>query len=140
MWDSTLFRTVNGGETWENVASLDGGPNDFDDMCAPSPDSVWAVQNQNTQGTIWHVRLVDGEDPEVHQFNPFLGLGYVYEGMTCVDDQTALVVGLAIHPIDPSQPKGIIASTTDGGQSWTRHSIPVDDVTFWKVSFVGARR
>ncbi len=58
--DSSLFRTLDGGESWEEVADVEGGPNDFDDMCAPSPDTVWAVQNHSgNQGTIYHVRLVE---------------------------------------------------------------------------------
>jgi photosystem II stability/assembly factor-like uncharacterized protein len=133
---STLFRTLDGGESWEEVANVEGGPNDLDDMCAPSSDTVWAVQNQNTQGTIYHVRVFDAGKPVISDFNP--ASDYVYEGLTCVDDQTALAVGQNFTV--SSLPMGVIVSTTDGGQSWVTHPLPVDDVTFWKVSFVGARR
>ena len=130
-----LYRTVDGGENWENLGELPG-PNDFDDMCAPSSDTVWAVQNESgDQGKILHTRVSE-LGPEVRNFDPVSG--YAYEGLTCVDDQTALAVGQ--NYTDPSLPMGVIVSTTDGGQSWVTHPLPVDDVTFWKVSFVGARR
>ena len=129
-----LYRTVDGGENWENLGELPG-PNDFDDMCAYSADALWLVQYQSYTGDIHHVRLEDGK-VDTKTFTP--DLNYNYEGLTCFDDQTALVVGLTKLP-DVS-PRGIILSTNDGGQTWVRHPLPVDDVEFWKVSFVGARR
>ena len=134
-FDGMIFRTLDGGETWELAAEV--GPNDIDDMCSPSPDTLWAVQYQNTVGFIHHVRVFDVGEPEVRSFNPFDG--YLYEGMTCVDDQTALVVGLKASSSDPLLPDGLIISTSDGGQNWIRHSIP-DNVVLWKTSFVGAQR
>ena len=134
-----LYRTVDGGENWENVGEF-AGSFDFDDMCAPSPDSVWAVLNLSGQsgGEIYHVRVFENKEPEVSIFNP--AGGYAYEGLTCVDDQTVLAVGMKGASLDPSAPDGVIVSTTDGGQSWVKQRLPVDDVAFWKVSFVGARR
>jgi photosystem II stability/assembly factor-like uncharacterized protein len=134
-----LYRTLDGGENWESVGEF-AGRYDFDDMCAPSPDTVWAVLNLGgaSGGTIYHVRVFEDGEPEVRTFRP--APGYSYEGLTCVDDQTALAVGLSGASTDPSLPGGVIVSTTDGGQSWVTHPLPVDDVGFWKVSFVGARR
>lgn len=134
-YDGTLYRTLNGGENWEAAAVI-SGPNDFDDMCSPSPDTLWTVQNQQTVGQIFHARIpVDGSPNDVRNFDP--ANGYLYEGLTCVDDQTALVVGFTLNS---SLPRGIILSTTDGGQNWTRHAAPLDSVWAWKTSFVGARR
>lgn len=133
--DGTLYRTLNGGENWEVAATI-SGPDDFDDMCAPSPDTLWVVQNQQTAGEIFHARIpVDDSPNDVQGFDPVNG--YLYEGLTCVDDDTALVVGFTLNR---SLPTGIILSTTDGGESWTRHSAPLDNVSPWKASFVGARR
>lgn len=135
--DSRLFRTTDGGETWEKVAEV-GGPDDIDDMCAPTADSVWLVLNKSgNSGGIFHVQLRDGEQPEIHEFNP--AQNYVYEGLTCTDDQSVLVVGYRALP-DDSAPNGVIVSTNDGGQNWVKHHVAVDDVDFWKTSFVGARR
>jgi photosystem II stability/assembly factor-like uncharacterized protein len=133
----TLFRTEDGGENWSEVATA-GGPNDLDDMCAAGPDTLWAVENQNTAGTIYHVLVLDGGNAFVAGFDPVNG--YLYEGMTCADDQTVLVVGFAGPTTDPSLPRGLIVSTTDAGQSWRQHSGPLDNVSLWKASFVGARR
>ncbi len=135
--DSRLFRTTDGGETWEKVAQV-GGQDDIDDMCAPTADSVWVVLNEGRDsGGIFHVQLRDGEQPEIHEFNP--APGYLYEGLTCTDDQSAVVVGYRVTS-DDSVPDGVIVSTNDGGQHWKKHHVPVDDVDFWKASFVGARR
>lgn len=71
-------------------------------------------------------------------FNPVKG--YLYEGMTCVDDQRALVIGYWGGTTDSSLQEGIILSTTDGRESSTRYSVPIDDVKLWKTSFGGARR
>jgi photosystem II stability/assembly factor-like uncharacterized protein len=138
-----LYRTVDGGENWENLGELPG-PNDFDDMCAYSADALWLVQFQGGQdaaGDIYHVSL-DGGELDAKTFQPFDGLPYKYEGLTCVDDQTAVVVGFTdmTNPPLPQKERGIILVTNDGGQTWERQPLPVDDVRFWKVSFVGARR
>ena len=133
--DSHLYRTADGGETWENVAEV--GMNDIDDMCAYSADALWFVQFQGTltgNGLIYHLRLEDGEAQE---FIPVEE--YKYEGLTCVNDQAAMVVGYTDLP-DPPQQRGIILVTNDGGQTWENQPLPVDDVSLWKVSFVGAYR
>ena len=143
IWSSgALYRTVDGGETWEIIDARIGG-NDIDDMCAYSADALWFVQYQGSvvPGVIYHVS-VEGGIPDVVEFHPVDKNGnvlpYAYEGLTCVDDQTALVVGYTVE-FNSSQ-KGIILLTNDGGQTWERHPLPVDDVSFWKVSFVGAHR
>jgi photosystem II stability/assembly factor-like uncharacterized protein len=133
-----LFRTLDGGETWEKVATV-GGLNDLDDMCAVSADTVWVVQNHSGEsgGTIFHVRLQDGQSV-VDSFNP--ASNYTYEGLACADDQEVAVVGFRSVGSDPSLPAGVIVSTKDGGQTWFNQPVPVNDAHFWKVSFVGARR
>ena len=137
VWDDgTVYRTIDGGETWEGIKAL--GPNDIDDLCAYSADKAWAVQYQGfNTGFIYHIALEDGE-AIVEDFNP--APNYNYEGLTCINDQTALVVGFQDGSLQPAQPVGIILSTNDGGKSWENQPTPVDDVRFWKVSFVGARR
>jgi photosystem II stability/assembly factor-like uncharacterized protein len=112
--DGRLYRTLDGGKTWEVAATI-SGRNDFDDMCAPSADTVWAVQNQNTAGAIFHVRILADGSSRIDKFNPVNG--YLYEGMTCVDDQSALVVGYRGGTTDSSLPEGIILFTTDGGRA-----------------------
>lgn len=130
-YDGTLYRTADGGENWEIVGHA--GNNDIDDMCTPSEDTLWAVQYQGfAGGVIYHAHLQEGKPAEIAPFNP--EPGYAYEGLTCVDDETALAVGYKA----PGQPPGLIVSTTDGGTTW--HSVFIDNVLFWKTSFVGARR
>jgi photosystem II stability/assembly factor-like uncharacterized protein len=137
--DGTLYRTVDGGETWDGIDAGIGG-NDIDDMCAYSADALWFVQFQGSPeatGYIFHVSLEDGE-PVKEYFQPIPE--YKYEGLTCVNDQTAVVVGYTYLSPDPPLQKGIILVTNDGGKNWEIQPTPVDDVSFWKVSFVGARR
>ncbi len=131
-----LFRTADGGENWKIVAEV--GPNDIDDMCAYSANALWFVQFQGTQvgGVIYHLYPEDKE-VEIEQFNPFPS--YLYEGLTCVNDQAAVAVGFT-NANEPPQQRGIILVTNDGGQTWENQALPVDDVRLWKVSFVGAHR
>jgi len=137
-WGS-LFRTVDGGETWGQAAVVSGS-NDLDDICAPHPNTVWAALNLggNTGGRIFHVRLMNGQEPVVNEFTP-IG-GYIFEGITCLDDRQACVVGSRGFSTDPSLPLGVILFTSDGGRHWVSRRSPVDNVAFWKVSFVGAHR
>ena len=130
-----LFRTVDGGENWKIVATV--GINDIDDMCAYSADSLWFVQYQSgfeQAGNIYHLHLKDGD---AQTFSPVAE--YKYEGLTCVNDQTAVVVGWT-DMADPPLQKGLIIVTNDGGKHWEIQPTPVDNVKFWKVSFVGAHR
>lgn len=138
-WKSgALFRTSDGGENWKIVAEV--GPNDIDDMCAYSADALWFVQFQGARvgGVIYHLYPdPDNKEVEIEPFNPFPS--YLYEGLTCVDDKFAVVVGFT-NLNEPSQQRGIILLTHDGGQTWDKQALPVDDVYLWKVSFVGAHR
>lgn len=137
-FDGTLYRTEDGGETW-NPIEAGIGPNDIDDMCAYSAEALWLVQFQGTPtgaGDIYHVRLEEGT-PQTERFSPVDQ--YKYEGLTCVDEKTVCVVGYT-DVSDPSFQRGIILTTNDGGGQWVRHPLPLHDASFWKVSFVGARR
>jgi photosystem II stability/assembly factor-like uncharacterized protein len=138
-WDlGILYRTTDGGEVWSEAGEL-SGPNDIDDMCSPTAETVWAVQNLSgdSGGTIFHARLSGGQ-LEVHSFDPTHQ--HIFEGITCSDDRHAVVVGSRAVGVDPSLPLGVILATKDGGATWADQPLPVSDVAFWKVSFVGARR
>ncbi len=134
-FDGNVYRTANGGENWESVVQV--GPNDIDDMCAYSADALWFVQYQSgyaQTGNIYHFNL---KDEKAQQFTPVDQ--YKYEGLTCMDDQTAIVVGYT-DLVDPPQQRGLIIITNDGGKTWENQALPVDDVRLWKVSFVGMHR
>jgi hypothetical protein len=64
---------------------------------------------------------------------------YVYEGVTCLDEQTVWVVGYKAYGASPDLPEGVILYTSDGDHRKTQ-PMPVKDVALWKVSFVGAHR
>jgi len=133
----SLYRTVDGGDTWNESARDISGMGDIDDICAPVADTVWAVQNQAaTSGAIIRVRLVNGAVVK-DVMNPIEG--YEFEGVTCFDEETVWVVGKKPHAFEPNLPDGVIVHTTDGSH-WKSQSLPVKDVALWKVSFVGARR
>ena len=133
-----LYRTLDGGDTWQIAAPDLAGQDDFDDVCAINADLVWAVLNLsgNIGGTIFRVRLEEGKVLS-DQWDP--DHGYQYEGITAFDAQTAWVVGYQGFDPDPKLPSGIILHTKDGA-NWTSQKLPRDDVALWKVSFVGAHR
>jgi hypothetical protein len=135
---ANIFRTLDGGNAWRLDAPDISGPNDLDDICAPNADMVWAVQNQSgmSSGAIIRVRLEDGK--AVSDIQDPTGK-YVYEGLTCLNEQTVWVVGFRAFGVSPDLPDGVILHTTDGDH-WKTQPMPVKDVALWKVSFVGAHR
>jgi photosystem II stability/assembly factor-like uncharacterized protein len=137
-WSGELFRTRDGGDTWESVGTI-SGPNDLDDMASPTGHTLWTVQNLSgdSGGVIFHVRLRDGK-LVARQYNPTHQ--HIFEGVTCSDDKHALVVGSRAVGVPTSVPLGVILRTDDGGKSWTNQPTPIADVAYWKVSFVGAWR
>jgi photosystem II stability/assembly factor-like uncharacterized protein len=58
-------------------------------------------------------------------------------GFTCLDTRVAWVV--ADQGWGPTEARGIILHTTDGGQTWAKQTAPTD-IYYWKISFAGARR
>lgn len=137
--DANLYRTTDGGATWHMDAPAVSGPNDIDDICAPEADMVWAAQNIGGMngGRIIRVRLVNGKVIK-DIMDPMSGT-YQYEGVTCFDEKTVWVVGFKAYGVDPGLPEGVILHTTDG-MTWTSQTLPVSDVSLWKVSFSGAHR
>ena len=137
--NADLYRTVDGGSTWLMDAPAVSGPNDIDDICAPHADMVWAVQNIGgmSGGRIIRVYLSKGSFIS-DIMDPMSG-DYQYEGITCFDEKNVWVVGFKAFGVDPALPDGVILHTDDGVQ-WTSQTLPVSDVSLWKVSFVGAHR
>jgi len=129
---------VDGGATWSQPIPTLGGENDIDDICAAAADTVWGVLNLNTAGQIFLIHLNSDGAFTKQAFNP--ASGYRYEGVTCLDELTAWVVGIKGHAVAPGQPSGIILYTVDGGAHWATQPLPVAGAELWKVSFVGAPR
>ena len=129
-----LYRTQNGGGTWNIDAPNLSGPNDIDDLCAVNADEVWAVQNADTMGIVLRVSVANSQVVKQEWNFP-----YVYEGVSCFDESTAWIVGLKSNNGDASRPDGSILHTSDG-KTWTSQPLPVNNVRLWKVSFVGAHR
>jgi photosystem II stability/assembly factor-like uncharacterized protein len=132
-----LYRTLDGGDQWVEVAKL-AGMGDFDDLCAAGTKAIWAVQTLGYgSGWIWAVHVAADGSVESRKFTP-ASTAFSYEGVTCLDDRTAWVVGMnSLHV--PGLPLGVIVSTSDGGEHWVQGSAPAD-IEYWKVSFAGARR
>jgi parallel beta-helix repeat protein len=142
-WSATaaqgnLYRTLDGGAQWLNVAPSAGTTNDFDDICAAGTEAVWGVQNHDLSGTIYRVHVAGEGSVDSQTFDPTEAV-YSFEGVTCLDDRIAWVVGLQWIDRYPDLPIGVTLSTVDGGESWVQGTGPTD-IRYWKVSFVGARR
>lgn len=127
-----FYRTLDGGVHWVKVAPGVSGPNDFDGLCAASPETVWGVQYQGGSGIIYRVHVATDGTVDAQSFNPTPNT--YYESVTCWDDRVAWVVGTNL-----STATGVILHTRDGGAHWTQQTMPVA-VGLLSVSFVGARR
>jgi photosystem II stability/assembly factor-like uncharacterized protein len=134
-----IYRTVDGGHSWQLDAPDVSGPNDLDDICAFNATCAWAVQNISGQngGRIIRVELRAGQ-VQTRVADPMNGT-YQYEGVTCLDDGTVWVVGFKSAFADPDLPQGVILQSTDGHQ-WIAHDPPCRTASLWKISFAGARR
>jgi parallel beta-helix repeat protein len=133
-----LFRTIDGGAEWLKVAPHVAGFFDFDDICAVSEETVWGVQTGGGYGgMIYRVQVAADGAIDKQSFNP--ANGYEYEGITCLDEHIAWVVGLKGLNVDKNLPLGVIVYTVDGGETWVQGTGPAN-IRYWKVSFGGARR
>jgi hypothetical protein len=135
---SDFYRTVDGGTQWLKVAHHVAGTNDFDDICAASPETVWGVLNQGLMGHLYRVEVAEDGSIITKEFQP-ASIAYSYEGVSCLDDRIAWVVGLQFIDKYPDLPLGVIVYTVDGGDTWVQGTGPAN-IKYWKVSFVGARR
>jgi photosystem II stability/assembly factor-like uncharacterized protein len=136
--EGNLYRTLDGGAHWLDVAPAVSAANDFDDICAASTEAVWGVQNHNLSGTIYRVHVAGDGSVDSQTFDPAEAV-YSFEGVTCLDDRIAWVVGLQWIDRYPHKPSGVTLFTVDGGEHWVQGTGPTD-IKYWKVSFVGARR
>jgi hypothetical protein len=133
-----FYRTANGGDQWTEVAEVGGGDH-LDDVCAPTADDAWGVQNGDSRsGDIWRVHVAADGKPEARTVIPPELSNYMPGGVTCTDMNEAWVVAQKSAFASQSQPLGIILHTVDG-EHWAQQSAPTH-VRYWKVSFVGARR
>jgi len=133
-----FYRTVNGGDQWNQIIAV-GGFDHLDDVCAATADDVWGVQNgDGVSGPIWRVHVAADGTPEAKNVSPPELTGYTPGGVTCLDTHMAWVVAQKGVPPDPTKPLGIILHTVDG-EHWVQQTAPAQ-VRYWKVSFVGARR
>ncbi len=135
---ATFYQTRDGGNTWTKVVSV-GGLDHLDDLCAASTRDVWGVQNgDGVSGFIWRVYVAPDGTPTATNVTPAALNGYTPGGVTCVDARTAWVVAARGVRTAPIQPQGIIMHTVDG-TNWVQQNAPAD-ISYWKLSFVGARR
>lgn len=131
-----IYRTLDGGLTWNIDAPNLLGPNDIDDVCAVLEDSAWMVQNTSGGGNVAVITFNGAAVSKKDWFFP----DYIYEGVSAFDTDRAWIVGFRSPTAASSLPMGSILHTDDGGGSWVSQRLPADDVGLWKVSFVGARR
>jgi photosystem II stability/assembly factor-like uncharacterized protein len=130
----SVFITTNGGESWVNKTWYDdraccgAGFTDYNGVCVVSDLKAWKALDPagicftTTGGDTW----------EQQDRAPSYASGYLFYGVTAMDENTAWVVG-----IDPFGDPGPIIHTTDGGKTpWQNQTNPVN-AGLRRVSFVG---
>jgi photosystem II stability/assembly factor-like uncharacterized protein len=135
-----LWGTSDGGTSWSKSKDTIAAGTDFDDMCASSANVVWIAENiTGVGGTAARITATNGS----FETNSYRNGNYNLEGISAMrDNQTAWVVGLKTVRAAAALPLGAIYFTHDGGVTWQLQNLPdnAQDVSLWKVSFVGARR
>lgn len=135
-----FYRTLDGGLAWRKPIEANILDNNLDDLCAGSEDMAWRVFSlgDRSGGRIYRVHTHLGSDPTWEVFTPLPG--YLYAGITCLDDNTAWVAGYHRSSIGADTPRAVIIATVDGGAHWTSQSLSATDFAPQKISFAGARR
>ena len=135
-YQGDIYRTTDGGLTWDLTAPNVSGANDIDDLCAIGTNTVWGIQNiDGTEGYVMRVTATkSGVVKDDWSFTD-----YVYEGVSAFDENNAWVGGFRAVGAPTSLPGGSILHTSNG-KDWTSQTLPVNDVRIWKLSFVGAKR
>ncbi len=134
-----LWGTSDGGTSWSKSKNHITMGTDFDDMCVSSANVVWVAENGGVGGTAARITVTNGS----FETNSYKNLNYNLEGISAMsDNQTAWLVGMKSNRAAAALPLGAIYFTNDGGVTWQPQNLPdnAQDVTLWKVSFVGARR
>jgi hypothetical protein len=99
---ANLYRTVDGGDVWDEAAPSVNGAGDIDDINALNADMVWSVQNQGgAGGRIIRVGMVNGE--VISDSTDPMNSKYQYEGITCFDEKTVWMVGYKARSV----PEGV---------------------------------
>ncbi|MFZ4479916.1 MAG: hypothetical protein ACOYNZ_08520 [Rhodoferax sp.] len=114
---------------------------DFDDICASSANVVWVAQNNgiSSGGVAARITVSNGSFV-THSYSTG---NCNLEGISALsDNQTAWVVGMKTIFAAAALPQGAVYFTQDGGLTWQPQTLPdnAQDVSLWKVSFLGARR
>ena len=132
-----VYRTTDGGTTWNKDAPEIAAENDLDDLCAPSAEKAWAVQNiGGFSGGL--ILKIEKDDDTFKGSVADRNINYQYEGISCYDNEI-WAVGFKSFAAPADLPQGIIRHSKDG-VNWETQEMPADNIGLWKVSFVGAYR
>lgn len=121
---STLFRSVNGGKTWQQHPSLDDF---FQAVCFPTPSIGYAV---GWHGTILKTTNGGQKWEKLRNGDALTVKDRVMRAVAFVDAQKGFIVG----------DEGLLLSTFDGGETWKKASDTPQHIHFYSLSIQATPR
>lgn len=120
----TLFRSANGGKTWQQHPALDDF---FQAVCFPTPSVGYAV---GWHGTILKTTNGGQNWEKLRNGDALTVKDRVMRAVAFVDAQKGFIVG----------DEGLLLSTSDGGETWKKASNTPQNIHFYSLSIQATPR